>query len=260
MKAFALGTGGFVATEEKETACYLLQLGEAGVLLDAGTGIKRLGNDVFRKMISKLSELHIVFSHMHHDHVIGFNWLFKLCSIPLHIHIPTVPLLDKDVSTVLETLTSPPIFPKPIGKWPHFVATHTFGEGGFDLLDHQVKVHRQSHAGGSVGIRIADFAYLTDVDPTEKLVDFVRGCSLVLLDTMYDKAEYNKRGHDPNSPGQHGYGEGNAAFAKKAEIKRLGLIHINPFYDEERRSALLSATKSVFPDAFMPQDGDQLFY
>ena len=46
-----------------------------------------------------------------------------------------------------------------------------------------------------------------------------------------------------------------AEVAKEAGVGSVGLIHINPSYDEPRCSAMLEESRTVFASTVMPEDG-----
>ena len=70
MKLVLLGTGGYYANDRRHTAC--LMLPDAGVVLDAGTGLFRLGNYL------ATDRLDIFLTHAHLDHVVGLTYLLDV--------------------------------------------------------------------------------------------------------------------------------------------------------------------------------------
>ncbi|MEI6291219.1 MAG: MBL fold metallo-hydrolase [Chloroflexota bacterium] len=68
MKLVILGSGGFLPVDAAQTACYFIP--EAGVLLDAGSGLYRLPAYLLT------SRLDIYLSHAHADHTSGLDYLF----------------------------------------------------------------------------------------------------------------------------------------------------------------------------------------
>ena len=70
MNVVLLGTGGYFPTSQRHTSCVLLP--EIGVVLDAGTGMSRLGNYL------QTERLDIFLSHAHLDHVAGLTYLINV--------------------------------------------------------------------------------------------------------------------------------------------------------------------------------------
>lgn len=67
MRLHCLGTAGYHPNETRQTSSYFLP--ETGILLDAGTGTFRLPE------LIETSELDILLSHAHLDHVVGLTFL-----------------------------------------------------------------------------------------------------------------------------------------------------------------------------------------
>ncbi|HEX5471716.1 MAG TPA: hypothetical protein VFW73_07500 [Lacipirellulaceae bacterium] len=65
MKLVLLGTGGYFPTSRRQTAC--LMLPEIGVVLDAGSGICRIGKYL------RTDYLEIFLTHAHLDHIAGLT-------------------------------------------------------------------------------------------------------------------------------------------------------------------------------------------
>src|SRR5690242_13483958 len=70
MKLVLLGAGGYYPTSRRHTACMMLP--EVGVVLDAGTGMCRVGEFL------QTERLDIFLSHAHLDHVTGLTCLLSV--------------------------------------------------------------------------------------------------------------------------------------------------------------------------------------
>jgi hypothetical protein len=70
MKLVFLGTSGYHPTERRHTSCLLLP--ECGVVLDAGTGVFRLG----RFLETETADIFL--THAHLDHSVGLTYLFSV--------------------------------------------------------------------------------------------------------------------------------------------------------------------------------------
>src|SRR5262245_4713436 len=73
MEAWLLGSGGWFPTGERETTCVFLRDGGHGLLLDAGTGARRLLTEP--GLVEGVTELDVVLTHFHLDHVCGLLYL-----------------------------------------------------------------------------------------------------------------------------------------------------------------------------------------
>src|SRR3989338_842685 len=95
-----------------DTTCVEIQSqkGEK-IILDAGTGIRRLGNAI---SVRKPTTLHVLFTHAHWDHILGFPF-FK----PLHDPRVTLNLYGglfahEPVTRYVAKTMESPMFPVPI--------------------------------------------------------------------------------------------------------------------------------------------------
>src|SRR5687768_17217531 len=102
MKLVLLGTGGYFPTSERQTAC--LMLPEIGVVLDAGTGMYRVGQHLCT------DRLDIFLTHAHLDHVAGLTYLVNI--LPREVlHRTTVRGDAEKLAAVREHLFADAIFP-----------------------------------------------------------------------------------------------------------------------------------------------------
>lgn len=254
MKVIPLGISGFIPTEKNETISVLVINDDFAIIFDCGTGIKRLMTDIIQKELSEIKKVYVFLSHFHMDHIAGLPWLLKAINKPLHFFLPTKPLIDSDGLKNIKIATNNPFFGLDVEKWPNFGSIKTFNTSVFIEDHHEIRIKKQFHSGGSVGYRFKNFSFITDVEPDEKYIDFITGTDLLLLDTMYDDVDCIALKAGVNKILDHGYSKGNASIAKKANVKRLGLIHLNPGYNSNRIDNLLNESKEIFAETFIPEE------
>ena len=152
MKLVLLGTGGYFPTSRRHTAC--LMLPEIGVVLDAGTGMCRIGNHL------QTDRLDIFLTHAHLDHVAGLTYLVNLVP-PDVLARTTVHGEAAKLAAVREHLFAEAIFPvAPPFHFAPLTGACPLPAGG--KLEHFPLVH----PGGSLGFRLDwpghSMAYVTD--------------------------------------------------------------------------------------------------
>jgi ribonuclease BN (tRNA processing enzyme) len=77
VEATILGSGGWIPTGRRETTSVLVRRGDRALLLDAGTGARRLvGGD----LLHGVARLDVVLTHFHLDHVCGLAYLPALAT------------------------------------------------------------------------------------------------------------------------------------------------------------------------------------
>src|SRR6476646_4928826 len=152
MKLILLGTGGYFPNGRRHTAC--LMLPEMGVVLDAGSGMCRIGKHL------QTEQLDIFLSHAHLDHISGLTYLVNL--VPTDVMKRTTVHGDaKKLAAVREHLFAEPIFPvAPQFQFAPLVESCALPDSG--TLRHFPLVH----PGGSLGFRLDwpghSMAYITD--------------------------------------------------------------------------------------------------
>lgn len=220
-----LGTNGFIPTHGRQTQCYLVRRDESAFVLDAGTGLGRLLEGPLAKALVGLERLEIVLTHYHLDHTIGLSYLTAVAgSMPVRIWAPRPPLVD-GTPEALARLIAPPLFPIRLADFPMKVEVVPYDGGTLDVAGAHLRLRRQRHAGGSVGVVVDErLAYLTDCETEEASAEFVRDVELLLHEVWVTDDEAaagaQRRGHSTV--------EQVAALATAARVGTLMPIHHHP--------------------------------
>jgi ribonuclease Z len=243
MKLVLLGTGGYFPTARRHTAC--LMFPEIGVVLDAGTGICRIGKHL------QTDRLEIFLTHAHLDHVAGLTYLINV--VPQRVLAATTVYGSDDVLTaVREHLFADAIFPvPPTFKFQSLHGPCTLPQGGM------LTPFPLAHPGGSLGFRLdwpgRSMAYVTDT--TAKIdapyIDAIRGVDVLVHEAYFaDDTE--------NLPAITGHSAlaAVAELAATAKPGRLVLVHIDPLLESDHAFDLESARRT-FPNIVVGQDGDE---
>lgn len=202
------------------------------IIIDAGTGIRRLGNQLAEE---KCFDLNFIFTHAHWDHIMGFPFFkplyFKKSTIRLH----RCPFHSKFVESILPTVMAPPNFPV---KYTDIIAQMSYSETcplEFEIGSVNVVPIALSHPNGGSGYKFIEdgktFVFLTDnelgyVHPGglafEDYLEFSSGADLLIHDAEYTPEEYKTYldwGHSNYTD--------TLDLAQKAAVKKLGLFHLN---------------------------------
>ena len=133
------------------------------VIIDAGTGIRRLG---IHPDYKDINEYNLVFTHFHWDHVMGFNFFSPILKKNKTIKIRNSRFSSFFVQDILENLMRKPFFPVTMGDLTakiEFIKNHgdTFSIGSLDI-----ETIPLSHPGGGSGYKFTEneksFVFLTD--------------------------------------------------------------------------------------------------
>jgi phosphoribosyl 1,2-cyclic phosphodiesterase len=261
MKITLWGTRGSMAAPGPETvryggntSCVEVRSADGTVLiLDAGTGIRRLGATVGLEV----KRVDLLLTHLHMDHIQGLGFFRPLDQPGQEVHIWGPPSTTLDLRARLARYLSPPLFPVRLRDLPcrltlHDVPMESFQIGGFKIIASLV-----CHSGSTVGYRIAEgctsVAYLPDHEPALGVrkfpeeadwtsgFDLAAGVDLLIHDAQYSEVEYPERIGWGHSTITHAIG-----FATAAGVKRLVTFHHDPGHDDVTLDRLVEDVRRSF--------------
>ncbi len=230
MKLILLGTGGYFPTSRRHTAC--LMLPEIGVVLDAGSGMCRIGQHL------QTDGLDIFLSHSHLDHISGLTYLVNLVPADVLRHT-TVHGDAAKLAAIREHLFAKPIFPvDPPFRFAPLAETAPLPQGGmlrgFPLI----------HPGGSLGFRLdwpgRSLAYITDTtaDVHAEYVKHLRDVDLLIHEAYFADDSSNL----PTNTGHSSLLRA-AEVASTAGVGRLVIVHIDPRVEDDNVFDLAAARR-----------------
>ena len=217
------------------------------VVLDAGTGIRRLGQAI----PDDAPRVDVLLSHLHMDHIQGlgfFDCLYR-DGFPVHLWGPASTTMS--LRTRLSRYLSPPLFPVRLRDLPCDLTLHDVGFEPFDIGGFTVSCSLVCHPAPTVGYRLeADgvaLTYLSDHEPALGVrafppppewtsgYDLAHGADLLIHDTQYTEEEYETRVGWGHSTVDHA-----VAFAAAVGAKAYAPFHYDPTHDDATRDAMLA--------------------
>lgn len=239
------------------TPCVAVERGGSLLVLDAGTGIRGLGQSLTDR--GRRGPIEIFLSHAHTDHIAGLPFF-----PPIHDPTARVRILGPrpEVGTLRDALVrqmTPP-------QWPAYYAEVaarldvTEITAGPVLSDYfQTAAVALRHPGRTLGYSIAagpgtpTVNYLTDNELGDwsgtpewqvRLADFLRSGEVLIHDATYGDTEI---------PERSGWGHSSASqavdLAMAAGVRRLILFHHAPEHDDDEVDRLLAAARRRVADA-----------
>ncbi len=261
MRVCLWGTRGSIASAGPETILYggntsCVELeGRDGtiVILDAGTGVRRVG-DTYREP----RRLDILLTHLHMDHIQGLGFFAPFFHDDFEVHIWGPPSTTQGLRTRLTRYLSPPLFPVRLRDVAARLELHDVPMEEFTLGGLTVSAEMVIHPGQTLGYRVSDgtatVAYLPDHEPALGAVRFpaeaewtsgyalAEGADLLVHDAQYTSEEYEQRagwGHSRISDA--------ASLAALAGARRLVTFHHDPAHDDETLDAMLDSARRSAP-------------
>jgi len=237
------------------TSCVELQAQpETRVVLDAGTGLRRLGVE----LSPDVRRVDVLLTHLHMDHIQGLGFFSPLFRRDFEVHIWGPGSATADLRTRLTRYMSPPLFPVRLPELACDLHLHDLNEGCVEVPGFTVHTALVCHPGPTVGYRLdgghGSLAYLPDHEPMlacSRFADSPEWCSgleiaagvdVLLHDAQYTDAEYERCVGWGHSTLSHAL-----AFARLANVKHLMPFHHDPSHDDNTLDAFF-AKNSARPD------------
>ena len=241
------------------TSCVEVRCGDRRLVLDTGTGMRLLGQQILRER--SRAKVSVFYSHLHWDHIQGLPFFTPLY-IPgteIDFHGP------KGLARALAAQMSEPGFPVRFGDVPARLHFDELTEGVTVRLDDDLVVTcaKLNHPGGVLAYRVQyrDHAvvYATDTEhyscPDPKLVKLAAGADLLIYDAQYDDDEYAGRNGAPRTGWGHStYSEG-VRVANAAGVKQLALYHHDPMHSDAHVQRIEQAAARLRPGTLACREG-----
>lgn len=255
-----LGVRGSIATPGLvaggNTACVEVVAGDTRIIIDAGTGLAKLGAE---RMASGVRASTILLSHLHWDHVAGLPF-FTPIYVPGHrVEIASGPNGVMSHDAAIRSLFRAPFFPVDFDDLGGTVTMRElrpndrFEIGGITVtmarLNHPDPVYgyRLEHDGHSI-VYATDTEHFACVDPTLKKL--AAGADILIYDAQYTPEEY------PTKVGWgHSTWQAGAELARAAGVPQLVLFHHDPARTDDQLDALEGAARAALPGTVAAREG-----
>jgi phosphoribosyl 1,2-cyclic phosphodiesterase len=254
------------------TACVEIRCGDVIIILDAGSGIRELGEHLVsknpaRRNAAKSIKAHIFFSHVHWDHVQGFPFFHPAFVPGNEIHLYGWSNVDRTIHSIMNDQMASPNFPVDLSELPATLHFHDIAPGRRLVLPDDVVVvtealnHPQGSLGYSVSRRGKTVVYATDTeaddDHDHRVIDLARGADLLIHDAMFTREQYEGTS-DGLSRREWGHStwEGAVRIAEAADVRQLILFHHGN--DDATVAAIEAKARERFPASSSAYEGMEL--
>ncbi|HVR62143.1 MAG TPA: MBL fold metallo-hydrolase [Polyangia bacterium] len=247
------------------------------VVVDAGTGIRKLGKELSQSDSGGRADIHLLISHTHWDHIQGLPFFSPLYHPGSRLSVYARKRDDLHLRAVFASQTDVPYFAVPFDETK---AAITFRElhdhAEFAIADVKVSCARLNHPYIATAYRLdadgASVVYVSDTAPfadilfedqfianppspgaqlspadqarlvamRDRVVRLCEGADLVIYDTMFTPEDYQRIPH-------YGHSRPSDALAvcHDAGARALALFHHAPERSDSEIDAIVAGTRAV---------------
>lgn len=268
MRVHFWGVRGGIPTPEADkiqfggnTSCISIELDDGHwIILDAGTGIRLLGNQLVGRYPNGGLEAHILLSHLHWDHIQGIPFFKPLFHPGNRFHFLGHRPQGTSLREQLEGQQDFSYFPVDMTYMQAEKRFREVANMDFNIGGAQIRSRMLNHPGGCLGYRIqvgeASIVYATDNEhtgsgPEDAILELAEGADILVYDSNYTPQEYEA--------GRTGWGHSTwlqaVVNARAAGVHQLILYHHDQDHDDRIMLEIETATREEFPNSMAAREG-----
>jgi phosphoribosyl 1,2-cyclic phosphodiesterase len=243
------------------TSCVEVCCGTARFILDAGTGVRRLGDSL---LTEGPLDATVLLSHLHWDHIQGLPFF-----VPAYLPSTKLQIVGSGggaaaLRDVLASQMTAPVFPVRLDELGAQLTLREVKNGEtFHVGEARVRAARLNHPGGVLAYRIDyqghSVVYATDtehyacVDPTLRAL--AEGADVLIYDSQYTPEEYR------GDAGRSRVGWGHSTYVAGAELARAAgvgqyvLYHHDPQRNDAGVAEVERRARELFPSSVAAREG-----
>lgn len=251
------------------TSCVEFRAGGEIIILDAGTGIRELGNALATEFAGQPLKVTILITHSHWDHVHGFPFFQPAYDPSNAIRILGFEGTREGLAGIFSSQMESPYFPIGLAQMPSHLSFEELRAMEFSIGDVNVRAAFANHPGVCVGYRLesagSSVCYLPDHEPfarmrnqstlpealkdqarqfaiaeDEKMIQFLEGTDVLVLDAQFDADEYAT-----HTGWGHSCVDDAVELALRAKVKKLFLFHHDPSHCDAKIDQMVQHARSL---------------
>ena len=271
------------------TSCVEVRADGEIIILDAGTGIRLLGLALDEEFGPRSMKLTLLISHTHWDHIQGLPFFSPVYNQNNLIRVLGYEGARAGLAKILASQMETPFFPIRLRQLPSHLAIEELKEMEFRVGNVEVRSKFANHPGICAGYRLVtssgSIAYFPDHEPYEelklllpsrdgiseheardfaaaergKMVEFLRGCGLAIMDAQYTEEEYAK-----HIGWGHSSVDSVVSLALDANVGKLLLFHHDPNHDDQMIDKIVEHARVLVAKSGKPleveaaREGDEI--
>lgn len=250
------------------TTCVEVRADGEIIVLDAGSGIRPLGIALEKEFRSQPIKLSLLITHAHWDHIQGLPFFAPAYEKKNDICVRGYDGVDTSFGEIMAEPMKAPFFPIAMRELSARIDIKKLTEMEFSLGKVQVRARFVNHPGICAGYRLfasaGSIAFVPDHEPYRflhaakandmspeqakriaeeeriKLVEFLHGSDILILDAQYTDEEYETHigwGHSSISSA--------VSLALDADVHRLLLFHHDPSHNDTTLDGMLNDARRL---------------
>lgn len=241
------------------TSCVEVRADGEIIVLDAGSGIRKLGVELDKEFAKEPLNLTLLITHTHWDHIQGFPFFSPAYNSGNRLRILGYEGARAGLGATLAGQMESPYFPIALKEMPGHIVIEELRGMDFRVGEIRVDACFSKHPGVCVGYRLSTscgtIVYVPDNEwsPEDsvsdcpencsrnaKMIELVTGADILMMDAQYDREEYKT-----HKGWGHGCVDDVVRLALDAKVKHLYLFHHDPAHDDARVDALLEHARAL---------------
>ncbi|MGB8170284.1 MAG: response regulator [Chthoniobacteraceae bacterium] len=244
------------------TSCVEVRADGQIIVLDAGSGIRGLGQALDEEFKEAPIDLTLLISHTHWDHIQGFPFFLPAYHAKNRLRILGYEGARDGLAATLAGQMESPYFPIALKQMPGNIVIEELKEMQFKIGPVRVEACFSNHPGVCVGYRLftsaGSIVYLPDNESVhepatstngtdtlprtieQRLATFVKDADVLICDAQYTRGEY-----DAHIGWGHGCVDDVVRFAIAGNVKQLFLFHHDPAHDDAFIAGMLSQARDL---------------
>ena len=265
------GARGSISTPGKETvkyggntSCIEIRCGKEIFILDAGSGIRELGNKIISE---KHRHINILFSHFHWDHIQGFPFFAPVFNSKYSINLIGESKMNFTLEQLFTAQLMFPYFPLSLSELDAKISfNEVTKKDSIKKSNVTINLARLNHPGGCIGYRIEyggkSFVYATDTEHfsciDKSLLKLSLNADVLVYDCNYTDDEYSGKIGPPRTGWGHSTWTHGVKVAKAAKVKKFILYHHDPAHDDKFVDKLENDARKEFKESYAAYEGMEL--